>query len=203
MARVAIFVSGGGTNLQAIIDASKEGLLANANISLVVSSNENAYALKRADEAGIESCVVSRKSFSEGSEFDRALVAVCRSANIDIIVLAGFMCVLGSTFIAEYRDRIINVHPSLIPSFCGEGYYGLRVHEAAIQRGVKVTGATVHIVNEICDGGPILAQKAVEVKTTDTPETIQRRVMEQAEWVLLPRILQEVCSRFDKGEPIY
>lgn len=203
MARVAIFVSGGGSNLQAIIDASKDGLLANANISLVVSSKDDAYALKRADEAGIESCVVSRKSFSESAEFDRALVDVCKASNIDIIVLAGYLCVLGGAFIAEYRDRIINVHPSLIPSFCGEGYYGLRVHEAAIQRGVKLTGATVHIVNEICDGGPILAQKAVEVKTTDTPETLQRRVMEQAEWVLLPSTLQEVCRRFDEGEPIY
>lgn len=203
MARVAIFVSGGGSNLQAIIDASKKGLLVNANISLVVSSKTSAYALKRADEAGIESCVVSRKSFNESDEFDRALVDVCKASNIDIIVLAGYLCVLGSNFIAEYRDRIINVHPSLIPSFCGEGYYGLRVHEAAIQRGVKVTGATVHIVNEICDGGPILAQKAVEVKITDTPETLQRRVMEQAEWVLLPRTLQEVCRRFDEGKPIY
>lgn len=203
MARVAVFVSGGGTNLQAIIDASKRGLLANANISLVVSSKDDVYALKRADEAGIASCVVSRKSFNEADEFDKALVDVCKAANIDIIVLAGYLCVLGSAFIAEYRDRIINVHPSLIPSFCGEGFYGLRVHEAALKRGVKVSGATVHIVNEVCDGGPILAQKAVEVLPSDTPETLQKRVMEQAEWVLLPSTLQEVCKRYDMGEPTY
>lgn len=203
MARVAVFVSGGGTNLQAIIDASKRGLLANANISLVVSSKDDVYALKRADEAGIASCVVSRKSFNETDEFDKALVDVCKAANIDIIVLAGYLCVLGSAFIAEYRDRIINVHPSLIPSFCGEGFYGLRVHEAALKRGVKVSGATVHIVNEVCDGGPILAQKAVEVLPSDTPETLQKRVMEQAEWVLLPSTLQEVCKRYDMGEPTY
>lgn len=203
MANVAIFVSGGGTNLQALIDASKDGLLPNANLSLVVSSKPSAYALKRAEVAGIKSCVISRKDYLKSDDFDNALVDVSKQNHIDMIVLAGYMSVLGKSFIDVYKDRIINVHPSLIPSFCGVGFYGLRVHEAALKRGVKVTGATVHIVNEVCDGGPILAQKAVEVLPTDTPETLQKRVMEQAEWMLLPEVLQRCCKALDEGKPLY
>lgn len=203
MANVAIFVSGGGTNLQALIDANKDGLLPNANLSLVVSSKPSAYALKRAEDAGIKSCVVSRKDYLKSDDFDNALVDVSKQNHIDMIVLAGYMSVLGKSFIDVYKDRIINVHPSLIPSFCGVGFYGLRVHEAALKRGVKVTGATVHIVNEVCDGGPILAQKAVEVLPTDTPETLQKRVMEQAEWMLLPEVLQRCCKALDEGKPLY
>lgn len=203
MANVAIFVSGGGSNLQALIDASRGALLPNANLSLVVSSKKSAYALKRAEVAGIKSCVISRKDYLKSDDFDNALVDVCKQNHIDMIVLAGYMSVLGKSFIDAYKECIINVHPSLIPSFCGVGFYGLRVHEAALKRGVKVTGATVHIVNEVCDGGPILAQKAVEVMPTDTPETLQKRVMEQAEWVLLPEVLQRCCKALDEGKPLY
>lgn len=199
MARVAIFVSGGGTNLQALIDASKRGDMENADLSLVVTSNEKAMALERAKKEHIKCEVVARKSFDDSTLFDDKLVEICKSNNIDIVVLAGFMCVLGNSFISAFKNRIINVHPSLIPSFCGKGFYGLRVHEAALTRGVKVTGATVHIVNEVCDGGPILAQKAVQVVDGDTPETLQRRVMEQAEWVLLPSVVQECCKKIDEG----
>lgn len=194
MVRVAVLVSGGGTNLQAILDAGQRGELPHAQVSLVLSSRPEVYALERAAKAGIPSAVVSRKSFANGGEFDGALLDTLKEHKIDLVVLAGFLSILGSGFTAAYRNRIINVHPSLIPAFCGEGYYGLRVHEAALERGVKLTGATVHLVNEVCDGGEILLQKAVEVLPGDTAEVLQKRVMEQAEWVLLPRAIEMVAA---------
>jgi phosphoribosylglycinamide formyltransferase-1 len=197
--RVAILVSGGGTNLQAIIDASRRGELPHANIALVVSSDRNAPALGRADKAGIDSLVLDETDYTKDGVFDttrydRNLLAVLKEYRIEIIALAGFLVFLGRDIIKEYENRIINVHPSLIPSFCGEGFKGLTVHEAALARGVKFTGATVHFVNEVIDGGKILEQKAVEVKERDTPETLQRRVMEQAEWIILPKTLETLCA---------
>ncbi len=187
--RIAVLVSGGGTNLQALIDAGKRGELPDGEIVLVVSNNPDAYALTRARKAGIETAVCVKPGM-EGK-----LIEALRAHDIEMIILAGFMAILSKNFVSLYPDRIINIHPSLIPSFCGEGFYGLHVHEAALQYGVKVTGATVHYVNEIPDGGRIICQKAVEIREDDTPETLQRRVMEQAEWILLPRAAQTVANR--------
>lgn len=186
-------VSGGGTNLQALINAQKSGIITSGEIKLVVSSNKNAYALKRAESAGIKTAVCERKGFSQ-QEFEKSILNELDKENIDVIVLAGFMSILSADFVKRYPDRIINVHPSLIPSFCGAGFYGLKVHEAALEYGVKVTGATVHFVNEIPDGGRIIMQKAVDVKENDTPELLQKRVMEKAEWIILPAAAEKVCK---------
>ena len=194
-ARIAVLVSGGGTNLQALIDAQNNGILVSGSLALVVSGNREAYALTRAADAGIPTCTIIRRDFSDRDAFETAMIEVLRRENIDLIILAGYLTILGTKFISAFPNRIINVHPSLIPSFCGEGYYGLRVHRAALDRGVKVTGATVHYVNEIPDGGEILLQKAVEIEEGDTPEILQRRVMEQAEWILLPRAAELVCQK--------
>ncbi len=185
-ARIAVFVSGSGTNLQALLDAEKAGAIHSGEIALVLSSNESAYALERAKKTGVPTAVCSRKALTSQEAFEAAITAALEEYDIDMIVLAGFMSILSRDFTDKWPRRILNVHPSLIPSFCGQGYYGLRVHEAALARGVKVTGATVHFVNEIPDGGQILLQKAVPVEDGDTPESLQRRVMEQAEWKLLP-----------------
>ena len=191
---IAVFVSGGGTNLQALIDSEKNGVLKSGKIKLVVSSQPGAYALERAAKAGIPSLVVNKKAAGTSEAFEAQLERNLKEYDIDLIILAGFLSILSGDFTAKYRDRILNVHPSLIPSFCGKGMYGLKVHEAALEKGVKVTGATVHFVNRVPDGGKILLQKAVEVQDGDTPEILQRRVMEQAEWVLLPRAA-ELVSR--------
>ena len=191
---IAVFVSGGGTNLQALIDSEKNGVLKSGKIKLVVSSQPGAYALERAAKAGIPSVVVNKKAAGTSEAFEAQLERNLREYDIDLIILAGFLSILSGDFTAKYRDRILIVHPSLIPSFCGKGMYGLKVHEAALEKGVKVTGATVHFVNRVPDGGRILLQKAVEVQDGDTPEILQRRVMEQAEWVLLPRAA-ELVSR--------
>ena len=196
-ARAAVLVSGGGTNLQALIDASVRGEIPSARIELVISNNPDAYALERARRAGIPTAVCLRKGRSREA-FEAELSALLKKAEIDLIVLAGFMAILSESFVRQYPERILNVHPSLIPSFCGEGFYGLRVHQAALDYGVKVTGATVHFVNEIPDGGRIIFQKAVEIQDGDTPETLQRRVMEQAEWILLPRALEKVAREREK-----
>ena len=197
MVKVAVLVSGGGTNLQALIDAQAAGKLGSGEISLVVSSNSKAYALTRAANAGIESAVVRRKDYASGEEYDLALAKTLKDKGIELVVLGGFLSILGPKFIDAYRDRIINIHPSLIPSFCGDGFSGLKVHEAALEKGVKVTGATVHFVNEICDGGKIILQKAVYVEEGDTPEILQRRVMEQAEWELLPKATAMICEEIE------
>lgn len=199
MKNIAVLVSGGGTNLQAILDAEARGENPHGKVTLVVASKPGVYALERAADAGVESTVVCRKDYADSEAFDAALVRVLQEHNIDVVVLAGFLSVLGPSVIEAYRDRILNVHPSLIPSFCGPGFYGLRVHEAALARGVKVTGATVHLVNEECDGGPILLQKAVDILPGDTPETLQKRVMVQAEWQLLPKALAMVCEQLDNA----
>lgn len=191
-AKIAVLVSGGGTNLQALIDAEKNGIIKSGEISLVVSNNPNAYALQRASDAGINTAVVSRKEL--GDRFEDALIKVLQDNGTDLIILAGFMCILSEKFTGTFADRIINVHPSLIPSFCGKGFYGLHVHEAALEYGVKVTGATVHFVNEIPDGGKIIMQKAVEILENDTPETLQKRVMKEAEWKILPLSAEKVCA---------
>lgn len=193
-AKVAVLVSGGGTNLQAIIDAAKAGKIPHGEIALVIANNAGAYALERAKQAGIPTRTVLKKECGSQEAFEEAIVAALEQADIDLVVLAGFMSILSERFTARYERRILNVHPSLIPSFCGQGYYGLRVHEAALAKGVKVTGATVHFVNEIPDGGEILLQKAVDVLPGDTPETLQRRVMEQAEWLLLPAAVEMVSA---------
>ena len=190
---IAVLVSGGGTNLQALIYAQKSGILTSGEIKLVVSSNKNAYALKRAENAGIKTAICERKGFSQ-KEFEESILNALEKEKIEVIVLAGFMSILSADFVKLYPERIINVHPSLIPSFCGEGFYGLRVHKAALDYGVKVTGATVHFVNEIPDGGRIIMQKAVEIKENDTPETLQKRVMENAEWIILPAAAEKVCK---------
>jgi phosphoribosylglycinamide formyltransferase-1 len=192
--RIAVLVSGGGTNLQALIDARDRGELPHGELALVVSNNEGAYALERAGRAGIPTAVCLRRRGASRSDFEARLLDILSENRIDMIVLAGFMAILSADFVSRYPERIINIHPSLIPSFCGEGFYGLRVHQAALDYGVKVTGATVHYVNEIPDGGRIIAQKAVEIQPDDTPETLQRRVMEQAEWILLPRAAEEVAK---------
>ena len=193
MVRISVLVSGGGTNLQALLDSERRGENPNGSICLVLASKPGVYALQRAADAGVKSVVVSRKAFATAEEFDEALLYELQTNHIDVVVLAGFLSVLGKKVIAAYRNKILNVHPSLIPSFCGPGFYGLRVHEAALARGVKITGATVHLVNEECDGGPILLQKAVAVQPDDTPETLQKRVMVEAEWQLLPQALAMVC----------
>ncbi len=188
-----MLVSGGGTNLQALINAQKSGIITSGEIKLVVSSNKNAYALKRAENAGIKTAVCERKVISQ-KEFEESILNALEKEKIEVIVLAGFMSILSADFVKRYPERIINVHPSLIPSFCGEGFYGLRVHKAALDYGVKVTGATVHFVNEIPDGGRIIMQKAVEIKENDTPEILQKRVMENAEWIILPAAAEKVCK---------
>jgi len=193
MKRIAVLVSGGGTNLQALIDA-QGSVLNSGRIALVVANNAKAYALERAKKAGIATAVVLKKECGSQDAFEDTLMEVLDDANIDIIILAGFMTILTERFTTHYPKRILNVHPSLIPAFCGEGYYGLRVHEEALRYGVKVTGATVHFVNEVCDGGEIIAQKAVYIEDGDTPEILQRRVMEQAEWILLPQAAEKVCK---------
>ena len=190
---IAVLVSGGGTNLQALIYAQKSGILTNGEIKLVVSSNKNAYALKRAENAGIKTAICERKGFSQ-KEFEESILNALEKEKIEVIVLAGFMSILSADFVKRYPDRIINVHPSLIPSFCGEGFYGLKVHKAALDYGVKVTGATVHFVNEIPDGGRIIMQKAVDIEENDTPEILQKRVMENAEWIILPAAAEKVCK---------
>lgn len=191
-AKIAVLVSGGGTNLQALIDAQKSGIIESGEINLVISNNPDAYALKRAENANIKTCVCNKKEL--GEKFEDTLISVLEENETDIIVLAGFMCILSEKFTSRFANRIINVHPSLIPSFCGKGFYGLRVHEAALEYGVKVTGATVHFVNEIPDGGKIIMQKAVEILEGDTPEILQKRVMEEAEWKILPLSLEKVCK---------
>ena len=192
-AKIAVLVSGGGTNLQAIIDAEKSGIIKSGMVCLVISNNPNAYALKRAENADIPTAVVSRKEY--GEKFEEKIIDTLIKNEIDLIILAGFMCILSKEFTARFDKRIINVHPSLIPSFCGEGFYGLRVHEAALKKGVKVTGATVHFVNEIPDGGEIILQKAVDVMDGDTPEILQKRVMQEAEWKLLPAAAELVSKK--------
>ncbi|MBQ6902418.1 MAG: phosphoribosylglycinamide formyltransferase [Oscillospiraceae bacterium] len=193
-ARIAVLVSGGGTNLQALIDAEKKGIIKSGKIELVISNKEGAYALKRAAKANIPSVVVSKKALGSAQIFEEKLIQLIDENKIDVIVLAGFMVILSESFTKRYPKRIINVHPSLIPSFCGEGFYGLRVHEAALEYGVKVTGATVHFVNEIPDGGEIIMQKAVSIREDDTPETLQKRVMRLAEWKILPQSVEKVCA---------
>lgn len=193
MKNIAVMVSGGGTNLQALIDAQGRGELKSGRLALVISSKEGAYALERAGKAGIPAAVISRRAYATQEDFDRALLAAWEEARIDLVVLAGYLSILSAAVTRAYQDRIINVHPSLIPSFCGAGFYGLKVHEAALEKGVKVTGATVHIVNEVPDGGRILLQKAVEVREGDTPELLQKRVMEEAEWLLLPQAAELIC----------
>ena len=190
---IAVLVSGGGTNLQALINAQKSGIITSGEIKLVVSSNKNAYALKRAENAGIKTAVCERKVISQ-KEFEESILNALEKEKIEVIVLAGFMSILSADLVKRYPERIINVHPSLIPSFCGEGFYGLRVHKAALDYGVKVTGATVHFVNEIPDGGRIIMQKAVDIEENDTPEILQKRVMENAEWIILPAAAEKVCK---------
>lgn len=194
MKNIVVLVSGGGTNLQALIDAQNRGEIKNGKITCVISSNPNAYALTRAQNNKISTEVIRRKDFAEFDEYDNALTELLKSKNADVVVLAGFMTILGSKVISAFKNKIINIHPSLIPSFCGEGYYGLHVHEAALRKGVKVTGATAHFVNEVCDGGPIIIQKAVEIQNGDTPEILQKRVMEQAEWKILPKAVSLFCE---------
>ena len=193
-AKIAVLVSGGGTNLQALIDAQKSDVLKSGVIELVISNKADAYALTRASAAGIKIAVISKKDCGGAEDFEEKLIGLLHEQNIDLVILAGFMCILSEKFIGAFRDRIINVHPSLIPSFCGKGYYGLKVHEAALAYGVKITGATVHFVNEIPDGGKIIMQKAVSIRKCDTPEILQQRVMRQAEWVILPRAAERVCA---------
>ncbi|MBQ9757042.1 MAG: phosphoribosylglycinamide formyltransferase [Clostridia bacterium] len=197
-AKIAVLVSGGGTNLQALIDAQKAGKIQSGEIVLVISNNSDAFALTRAENAGIKTAVVSKKELG-AEKFEEELVRVLTENGIELIILAGFMCILSEKFTSRYPKRIINVHPSLIPSFCGEGFYGLRVHKAALDYGVKVTGATVHFVNEIPDGGEIILQRAVEIKDGDTPEVLQRRVMEEAEWHLLPEAAELVSAEIVKS----
>ena len=196
--KIAVMVSGGGTNLQALIDAEKSGIIKSGKISLVLSNKADAYALTRAKDAEIPTAVVERKDCRDGEDFESKIIDILDSNGIEIIVLAGFMSILSERFTSHYRDRIINVHPSLIPSFCGKGFYGLRVHEAALAYGVKVSGATVHFVNEIPDGGRIIMQKAVEVREGDTPEILQRRIMEEAEWKILPLACELVSKEISE-----
>ena len=193
MLRIAVLVSGGGTNLQAIIDAINSRVITDTEISLVISNKKNAYALERANNAGIKSCCVSPKDYSSKDEYDKAMIELIDNAGVDLIVLAGFLVVLSESFVNHYALRIVNIHPSLIPSFCGDGFYGLKVHERVLERGVKVTGATVHFVDCGTDTGPIIMQKAVGVKEGDTPEILQRRVMEEAEWILLPAVINAIA----------
>ncbi|MDO4607678.1 MAG: phosphoribosylglycinamide formyltransferase [Clostridia bacterium] len=194
MKNIAVLVSGGGTNLQAIIDAQNSGIISSGRVSLVIANKADAYALTRAQNAGIDTAVVLKKDFDSQYKFETKIIELLEEKNIDLIVLAGFMSILSERFTSHFDKKIINVHPSLIPSFCGEGFYGLHVHEAALKKGVKVTGATVHFVNEIPDGGEIIMQKAVEVIDGDTPEILQKRVMQQAEWKILPAAIEKICS---------
>ncbi|MBQ4099858.1 MAG: phosphoribosylglycinamide formyltransferase [Clostridia bacterium] len=194
MLKIAVLVSGGGTNLQALIDAEKRGELGNGKISLVLSSKPDVYALERAKNNGIDSEVLSRKDYQSVTEYSKAIANVLTENGIDLVVLAGFLTIIDEQVYQKFPNKIINVHPALIPSFCGKGYYGLKVHEAALEKGVKVSGATVHIVTPECDAGPIILQKAVEVKQGDTPETLQRRIMEEAEWQLLPKAVRLFCD---------
>ncbi len=194
-ARIAVLVSGGGTNLQALIDSQNKGVINSGEIKLVVSNNANAYALTRAQKADIDTAVVLRRECTDQLDFEAKIVKKLEEYKIDLIVLAGFMSIFSESFTSKYSNRIINVHPSLIPSFCGKGFYGLKVHEAALEKGVKVTGATVHFVNEIPDGGEIILQKAVNIKEDDTPETLQKRVMRLAEWKILPAAVEQVSKK--------
>lgn len=194
MLKIGVLVSGGGTNLQALIDAQQSGIIQSGEIVTVVSNKPGVYALERAEKAGIDAHVITRKECESKEAFDQALCDYMQEKGVDIVVLAGFLAILGENFLSVYKDKIINVHPSLIPSFCGDGFYGLKVHEAALNYGVKVTGATVHFVNEITDGGKIILQKAVQIQESDTPEILQKRVMEEAEWQILPRAVELVCS---------
>lgn len=199
--KIAVLVSGGGTNLQALIDAQKSGVITDGEIVLVVSNKPNAYALQRAADNGIKAVVVNNKECATKAEFEEKILAVLKEKGIELIILAGFMCILTENFTSRYPKRILNVHPALIPSFCGEGFYGLHVHEAALSYGVKVTGATVHFVNEIPDGGQIILQKAVYIEDGDTPEILQKRVMEQAEWQILPQAAQIISKEIkERGE---
>ena len=196
MSNIAVLVSGGGTNLQALIDA-QGNVLQHGKIKLVISSKPDVYALQRVEKAGIDHCVIAKRDYITQEEFSTALLKKLQSYQIDMIVLAGYLSILDETIIRAYPDRIINIHPSLIPSFCGKGYYGLKVHEAALEYGVKVTGATVHLVNEIPDGGKILLQKAVDILPSDTPEVLQQRVMEEAEWILLPQATEMIAKEIE------
>lgn len=194
MLKLAVLVSGGGTNLQAVLDAIDNGTITNAKVEVVISNNKDAYALERAKNHGVEALCISPKDFENRAAFNEAFLEKLNSYQVDLVVLAGFLVVLPEQMIAQYRNRIINIHPSLIPSFCGKGYYGLKVHESALARGVRVTGATVHFVDEGTDTGPIILQKAVEVQQGDTPEVLQRRVMEQAEWVIMPQAINLIAN---------
>ncbi len=196
-AKIAVLVSGGGTNLQALINSQKKGIIKSGKISLVISNNANAYALERAKKANIKTSIVLKKQCADQAEFEEKIIDILDNEKIDLIVLAGFMSILSKKFTKHYEGRIINVHPSLIPSFCGQGFYGLRVHEAALEKGVKVTGATVHFVNEIPDGGEIIMQKAVNIREDDTPESLQKRVMRLAEWQILPKAVEKICSQIN------
>lgn len=198
MVKIGVLVSGGGTNLQALLDAQKRGEIPDGEITLVIASRKKAYALERARMAGVPALALPRRDYETPADYDAALLGALQEAGVELVVLAGFLCVLGEKMLKGYEGRIVNVHPSLIPAFCGDGFYGLHVHEAALARGVKVTGATVHLVNEVTDGGPILLQKAVEVLEGDTPESLQKRVMEQAEWVLLPKAVSMLCQKIEK-----
>ncbi len=198
MTKIAVLVSGGGTNLQALLNAEKDGKIPYGQIVLVVSSRPDAYALRRAEKFSKKTAVIRRKDYASAEDYDQAMLSLLKDNGIEEVILAGFLSILGQRVIAAYPKRIINIHPSLIPSFCGKGYYGLHVHEAALKRGVKVTGATVHYVNEIPDGGQIIAQKAVEILPGDTPEVLQKRVMEQAEWILLPKAAADLAERIEK-----
>lgn len=194
MKNIAVLVSGGGTNLQALIDAQKDGIIKSGKITCVISSNPDAYALERARNNNIDTAVIRRKDFETFLEYDLALTELLKSKGADLVVLAGFMTILGHQVISEFENRMINIHPALIPSFCGEGYYGLKVHKAVLEKGVKLSGATTHFVTEECDAGPIIMQRAVEVKNDDTPETLQRRIMENVEWKILPLSVELFCS---------
>lgn len=193
MLKLAVLVSGGGTNLQAIIDAIDSGKIKNAEIALVISNKEGAYALERANKAGIKSLYISKKQFADVEEYSKAMTEAIKAEGVGLVVLAGFLVVLPKSFVNSFAGKIINIHPSLIPSFCGDGFYGLKVHEAALARGVKVTGATVHYVDDGTDTGPIIAQKAVYIQDGDTPEVLQKRVMEEAEWILLPEVINNIA----------
>lgn len=197
--RIAVLCSGGGTNLQAILDSERAGKIPHGEVALVLSNNPNAYALERAKSFGIEAVAVGKKDFPDPDKREEEILHILQERKIELVVLAGFLTVLSEKFIRKYKDRIVNIHPSLIPSFCGKGFYGLRVHEAALAYGVKVTGATVHYVNEIPDGGKIISQKAVYIEEGDTPETLQKRVMREAEWVILPEAVEKVCKKL-RGE---
>lgn len=192
--KIAVLVSGGGTNLQAIIDAIASGKITNTEIALVISNKEGTYALKRAEQAGIKGAVISPKQYADREEYSQDMIKTIKDAGCELIVLAGFLVVLPESFVNAFEGKIINIHPSLIPSFCGDGFYGLKVHEKALERGVKVTGATVHYVDSGTDTGPIIDQKAVYIKADDTPETLQRRVMEEAEWVILPKAIDDIAN---------